>query len=532
MEYSLDEVNAMFAPATKREWSLDEVQSMVPETEVAPEAAPPAPQKGFLQNVTETLGDAQEGLAQGISFNLADEAYGVVGTPFRMAANAISGADAGKGFGQRVSDAYARSRDFAREGYKQARERSPIATTVGEVGGGMALGGTAQRGGLSLLNAAKPTYGSMIGRGAAEGAAYGGAYGFGAGEGGIENRVDSAASGAALGAVTGGATGAIGAKMAKNAAVKSIPSSKALKQAGSAAYKEAEAAGLKVTDSAFDNVVDDIYKSSSKLGLDKGLTPDSWAALDRLNAVKGSPKTLEELSTLREVASGARDAVKPKDQMIARGIVEKIDNFVDNLKPADVMAGDAIKGASALNKARDLWKRGSKGQEIDTLIELAKSRAGQFSGSGFENALRTEFRALDRELIKYGNKGFTKAEVDAIRKVGRGGPVENALRYFGKLAPTGVVSAGSGAGLGYMLGGPVGAVAVPLAAIPARLGARAMTSANADYATALIRAGGKIPAVQQLPAQQRALLQSLLMGGSQQGRNVLPTETGILSTFE
>src|SRR5690606_18202419 len=161
----------------------------------------------------------------------------------------------------------------------------------------------------------------------------------------------------------------------------------------------------------------------------------------------------------------------PDEARIASIMKDALDDFVQRLRPGDVLAGDPIKGASALKVARDLWARGSKADAIENLIERARNRAGQFSGSGYENALRTEFRAFVRN--RRNLRGFTADERAALQRVARGGPIENALRYLGKLAPTGIVSAALSGGAGAAMGGPVGAAALPALGFLARQGATA-----------------------------------------------------------
>ena len=88
-----------------------------------------------------------------------------------------------------------------------------------------------------------------------------------------------------------------------------------------------------------------------------------------------------------------------------------------------------------------------------------------------ENAIRIQFRSLLNRIIKGQESGWSQDEIKAIEKVVQGGPVENLLRYLGKFAPTGVVSAYGGTGgaamaaynitgdpnLAYLAGGTVAA---------------------------------------------------------------------------
>jgi len=136
-----------------------------------------------------------------------------------------------------------------------------------------------------------------------------------------------------------------------------------------------------------------------------------------------------------------------------------------------------------------LWSQASKSDAIETLIDRAKISASNFSGSGMENALRTEFRALAKDPAKM--RLFAPDEREAIRKVAMGGPVDNVMRFIGKFAPTSLVSGALSSGTGVLFGGPIGAVALPAAGFAARQGATAMTKRNADMAAALMR-GGKL----------------------------------------
>ncbi len=190
-------------------------------------------------------------------------------------------------------------------------------------------------------------------------------------------------------------------------------------------------------------------------------------------------------------------STKPRERELGGLIRDHLDDFLDTLGPSDVVTGDAEAGVNALVDARANWAKMRKGEEIDGLINRAGIRAGQFSGSGYENALRTEFRGMALNAKKM--RRYSKEEQDAIKKVAMGGPVENGLRLLGKLAPTGVISGGTGAALGYAIGGPVGAAAVPAAGAAARFGATAATSRNAALASELMRRGP-----QAAPYRQRA----------------------------
>jgi hypothetical protein len=187
---------------------------------------------------------------------------------------------------------------------------------------------------------------------------------------------------------------------------------------------------------------------------------------------------------------------------IGTTMLREFDGFTSAIAP-ELRQGDA------------LWSKAMKGGKIEQLVELAGSRAGQFSGSGFENALRTEFRALERQIIKGQVKGLSQAEKDAISKVARGGPIENIMRWVGKAAPTSIVSAGMGGGMPFLIGNAFGGPAVGAAAGigtmaaggAARKAATALQGRNAEIASALARSGGQM----QVPAPATAQIIEALM---------------------
>lgn len=275
---------------------------------------------------------------------------------------------------------------------------------------------------------------------------------------------------------------------------KAVPSLEELKSQATAAYKRADEAGIVVKENSLKGLKTRIVAITKKEGIDKDLHPDSSAALNRIIKSKGE-LTLSEIETLRKIASDAKGSLKPSDRRLASKIVDELDDYLDNLSDADVIAGDATK-AKALKEARELYSRTKKAEEINTLVQRATDSAANFSGSGMENALRTEFRNLAKNEKRM--RRFTKEEQAAIRKVAQGGKLENSMRFIGKFAPTGVVSGVLSGGFGALVAGPFGA-ALPAAGVAGRHVATKLTRRNADAAEALMRRGPPSK-----PARQRA----------------------------
>ena len=279
------------------------------------------------------------------------------------------------------------------------------------------------------------------------------------------------------------------------------PSTTELKRASQGAYNAADRAGVVISQKAFRTTADDIANTLAKEGLDPTLHPKVTAVVKRLSEV-GNDVSFQEAETLRKVVKSAAASNEPAERRLAQIAIGKLDDLISNLKPADVVSGDPVAASTQINRARDLWSRSAKSAEIDELFRKAHVNAPNFSASGLENAVRTQFRQLARNPKRM--RLFTKAEQAAITKVAEGGKLDNALRALGKLAPTGIVSGSMSAGAGYMVGGTGGALALPALGGASRLAATYGTLRNARGVSDLVRGAPLVPGVLQPSAVGQA----------------------------
>lgn len=442
------------------------------------------------------------GMGQGFTLGWGDEIYAAGTAPIR----AIGGLFTGEGYD--LGKAYNEGLQSIREVHGLAQEQDPVGYGVGEVAGGLSLGGSAARSGLTLMNAAKPTVASMGGRGAAEGAIYGGIGGAGAADGDLADRGWGAAEGALIGGSVGGALGGATGALAGRAANKAVPSVEELKAQAGELYDLAEATGVTFSRNTVKTLADDISAKVISEGIDQTLHPRATAALKRLQEQAGKGMTVKEAQTMRRILSTAgRDPTNPDEARIASMMIDEFDNLVSRQVPE-------------LAEARSLYQRAKKGEIIEGAIEQAGIRASQFSGSGFENALRTEFRQLARMIQKGQLKGLSEAEKAAIRKVAMGGPLSNIARWMGKLAPTGVVSLGMSGGVPFMIGnalgnpvaGAVASGATMAAGMAGRKAAETLTRRAAAAASDMARRGTARPA-QPLTQEQLQAVRALIAAG-------------------
>jgi hypothetical protein len=387
---------------------------------------------------------------------------------------------------------------------------------------GVGLGGMAMRG-ASLP--AKMAIGGLLG------GATGGTYGFMEGEGGAGPRLKdarnvgllSAGLGAAAPAVAAGAGKAwdymTNASKAKKAVINAAPSVESLKAQAGAKYDAARDLGIKAVPEQTTQLADDIKALVTSEGLVRPdgkivkVYPKVKSALDMIDAYREAGMDPTQMQQVRRLLQGAAQSADGAEARIGTKMLRQFDDFVEPLAPQ-------------FKEANALYAMAKKGELIDQTIELAGIRAGQFSGSGYENALRTEFRALARKIEKGQLKGVTDAEAKAIRKIAAGGKLENIMRDLGKAAPRGIVGTGMSAGVPFMIGNAIGGPALGGAASAASMGigevgrrvATAMQSKNALAASALARSGGAMPLI--APPQTNGLL-SLLLGAAPAGGKLM-----------
>lgn len=296
------------------------------------------------------------------------------------------------------------------------------------------------------------------------------------------------------------------------------------KTAAKSFYQQAEDAGVVIKPDSYRALSSDISKTAEKAGLDPTLTPDSTAALKRIQELakpEAGPISFKKLDQMRQIASDAGASPKPSDRRVAGIIVDKIDEYVSGLGGKDVVSGDAKSAASAIVQARDMWSKAAKLSAVERLVDRAQTSAGTFSGSGFENALRTEFRILAKNDSKM--RTFTPEEQAAIKQVARGTVGTNVARNIGKLAARGIVSGtlsgGSGAAIGTAIGiGPMAGTAASfgIGEIGRKL-ATVLTQRSIRQLEDKIRTGGNSEMAAAAVKRGNATAARLLTGGGAAG---------------
>jgi hypothetical protein len=285
------------------------------------------------------------------------------------------------------------------------------------------------------------------------------------------------------------------------------------KAAAKSYYKQMEDAGVEIAPQATRKLSDEVAAAAQKANIDPTLHPRGTAALKRVQDAADKPLSFERLDQLRQIVKEAGSSPDGGERRIAGVLTEKLDDFIEKIGGRDITAGDATAAKTAIGKAQELWSKFAKLDTVDDLVERAKISAPNFSGSGLENALRTEFRALAKNKQKM--RSFTTGEQKAIKRVAKGTVGSNIARAGGKLAPTGIVSgtlsSGLGATIGTMIGiGPVAGAAVATGGgFTARALATKLTQRHVAQLETIIRNGGESRAASAALARARTTLQSL-----------------------
>lgn len=303
--------------------------------------------------------------------------------------------------------------------------------------------------------------------------------------------------------------GTVRAARARRAA---IPTRGEIRTAANQAYQRAEQAGGVLPQANLGGFVQQTERMLAGEGFDKGLNPATAAALERFMDEATRPGVVghsaQGAEVLRRILLNAENAAKAgsQDARLVAKIVDDFDDFIDQSLPAST---------AEYRQARNLWNVQRKAQDIEALFERAKNQAGQFSVSGMENALRTQFKQLADNPRRF--RRFSEDERAAILKVVRGGPIQHSLRLLGKFAPTGTVP--TIAALGAEGLAPGSGVALALTGTASRAAASALRNRSARQVDELVRSGaipsmpisrlpispGPIPRLGYLPAYSNAL---------------------------
>ena len=281
--------------------------------------------------------------------------------------------------------------------------------------------------------------------------------------------------------------------------IKQAPETQALKAEGGRLYDQVRATGETFPAPAFDDLATKMTERLKAEGAAPILSPKVNEITRLLQSARGHAPSIQDMETLRRQFSDAGASPDAAERRLAGIGIEMVDDFVEAASEA---------GSSTLRNARGLWRQARKSEVIEEAIENAT-----IAKEGVEAGLRNQFSNLYRARNKSKMRGFTDAEIAAIKKVVDGAPMDNLLRRLGSLSggagvQRNMLNAGAGmgvvgGGVGAMTANPfIGALAAgmvpPVGWVAQRL-AQQGTKGRADLARAMVASGQPAPGRRRRP---------------------------------
>lgn len=324
------------------------------------------------------------------------------------------------------------------------------------------------------------------------------------------NRVAEFAGEMAGGGLTGAGLLGSSSRVARRQMEANIPTVQQLKDQAGGLYRQAEARGVTAEPLQTQQMADDMRRvlrdegHISPTGRISEVYPKAKEAMQLADDYAGSIMNPKQMQTVRKVLGDGMMSPEPAERRTASLLTDVFDDWSAPMAPE-------------LAQARDVSSRYLNAQTLEQARELAGARAGQFSGSGYENALRTDYRALDRNAIK-GRGRYGDDVRSAIENVSRGTPMSNAARAIGRLTPSSPMAIGTNMSItsaGALMGGPAvgGALGAGVTGMGllGRHAATKMGLRNAELAELTARNGGALPVAPFLdPETQAAITASAL----------------------
>lgn len=257
-------------------------------------------------------------------------------------------------------------------------------------------------------------------------------------------------------------------------------------------------------------------------------------AADRLEALatssNGLPPTavaMNDAENIRKQLVSLKTSPDASVRSAAKEAIKSLQQSQMGLTAADTISGDAAAYRALVADAVGNWAKGKQAQTVLGKIgnaELNAATAG--SGANQDNNLRQAMKQLARNtnntnLPVWKKLGFSDEAGAAITQAAKGTMTGNIARGIGKGAPTGVVSAAGGLGIGHMAGGPVGAVALPAIGYMAKKIGDLSTKRAANAITSLVLSESPLAAqvavqlppqvIRQMSSKAQSALQKLIL---------------------
>ena len=221
------------------------------------------------------------------------------------------------------------------------------------------------------------------------------------------------------------------------AKVANAPTQDQLVQEASNLYKKAEESGIQFNPTEFSNSMGKIAKNLRSEGYAEGINAPLDNVFKHLQDTT-HPKDFTELQALRKMIQGQQKSTDPETRRLASILKDNFDEYVLHAPNEHITTGGK-EGAQIWQQARNSYSKLKKAEIFDDMLEQAQIEGKTlFTQSGSENSLAKQLRQLTKNDKKM--RTFSEEEQKAIKDAAKGGSAQNLLRFYGKFAPTSVVS--------------------------------------------------------------------------------------------
>jgi hypothetical protein len=239
-------------------------------------------------------------------------------------------------------------------------------------------------------------------------------------------------TGAGASLVAGGAAGKAGRMVEPRVETFSIPE---IKARAAANYSKMDEAGITVKPQSATGMINSIKTELDNNNFIPKTDTKIANALETFQEVIGKDNvSFNKIEKLRSIASNLSNDPDANTKRLGRVMVEGVDNYISSLNGKDIVAGKEglDKAVQAVMSARKDWRAASKAQVIQDVFDVAQMRAENPKKSDAE-LIRTQ---LEGVLANKGKRNmFTTAELNAMKSVVGGGPVENLLSIIARFDP-------------------------------------------------------------------------------------------------
>jgi hypothetical protein len=212
-----------------------------------------------------------------------------------------------------------------------------------------------------------------------------------------------------------------------------------LKGAAVAGYESPTVANVQIHAAAGPRLSQEIQTNLNEAGIDENLAPKTFGILGKLEKVPqgddGGPQpflTVDNLRSLRRTLGNAAGSIDPTERLAAKSAQQHLDEFLSNLPAADVIQGNPQAAAQILQQANGNYAAMARAADLDQRMTKAYLRAkAANSGMNIANTIRQ--RMVDIASNPKLGRGLTPDEMDQVRQIAEGTPLENTMRHAGNI---------------------------------------------------------------------------------------------------